>query len=141
MNINIKRLDHRAVIPRYSLDGDAAMDLTATSLKFENDCYIYGTGIAIEIPKGYVGHIYPRSSLSKKDLFLSNHVGVIDSNFRGEITFKFKSTASKNVINIYEIGDRIGQLIIIPRPVIEFKEVEELSETNRGNGGYGSTGS
>ena len=83
--------------------------------------------------------MFPRSSNAKKDLILSNSVGVLDSNYRGEVMLKFKP--QKQGGKMYEVGDRIGQIIIMPYPHIEFKEVEELSETNRGDGGFGSTGS
>lgn len=138
MKVKIKKLVKGAVIPSYAKSGDAGMDLTATSVWREDDNICYGTGIAMEIPKGYVGLVFPRSSNSKKDLFLTNSVGVIDSGFRGEITFKFKSFFGTD--KIYNIGDRVGQIIIMPYPNIEFVEVDELSETERGCGGYGSTG-
>lgn len=165
MKIKIKKLVASAVIPSYATDGSAGMDLTATSKWIDNEgntCY--GVGLAFEIPKGYVGLLFPRSSNAKKDLLLSNSVGVLDSDYRGEVTFKFKPTYSivnpipflwqryicrKKIVNIdctplhgneYEVGDRIGQIIIVKHPTIEFVESEELSETIRGNGGYGSTG-
>lgn len=141
MEVKLKRLHKDAVIPTYAKNGDAGMDLTATSIWYEpeNNNMCYGTGLAIEIPDGYVGLIFPRSSIAKKDLILSNSVGVIDSGYRGEITAKFKLTEDK-VYNRYEIGERIAQIIIMPYPKIDFKEVEELSETERGVGGYGSSG-
>lgn len=139
MKVKIKKLHPDAVIPTYAKSGDAGLDLTAVSIHFDdkfNSCY--GTGISIEIPKGYVGLVFPRSSISKKNLLLSNSVGVIDSGYRGEIKMKFKPTIHSSVK--YRKGDRIGQLIILPYPQIEFQETEELSETERGVGGYGSTG-
>jgi dUTP pyrophosphatase len=96
----------------------------------------YDTGIAIEIPQGYVGLLFPRSSVSKTVLTLSNSVGVIDSGYRGSIMFKFRYPEEGPV---YEVGDRVGQIIIMPYPQISFEEVEELSETERGEGGFGST--
>ena len=166
MEIKIKKLHENAVIPKYSKNGDGALDLTATSKEYDSDGnVVFGVGLAFEIPKGYVGLLFPRSSNAKKDLLLSNSVGVLDSGYRGEVMFKFKSTLNsqeseiKTVTeyeyeytyisnsnpeyhfkNTYEIGDRIGQIIILPYPQIEFKEVEELTETERGQGGYGSTG-
>ena len=164
MIVKVKKLCSEAVIPIYAHATDAGMDLYATSKKFENGNYTYGTGIAVEIPKGYVGLIFPRSSISKTDLFLTNAVGVIDSGYRGEVMCKFKSSIRmihgiKNILyslfpwcsfvrkvvidnirGVYSVGDRIAQLIIIPYPKIEFQEVEELSESERGEGGYGSTG-
>ena len=146
---------------QYAKNGDAGIDLTATSKNYDehgNACY--GTNRGFEIPDGYVGLLFPRSSNSKTNLVLSNSVGVIDSGYRGEVMFKFKTTIrtvtnlfdvarngndeNLNVLNgfgnSYEIGDRIGQLIILPYPTIEFEESEELSETERGSGSYGSTG-
>ena len=139
MIVKIKKLDKNAVIPCYAKQGDAGMDLTATSMEFdEYGNVVYGTGIAVEIPEGYVGLVFPRSSNAKKDLLLSNSVGVIDSGYRGEIMAKFKIVDMAE--DIYEIGERICQLIIMPYPQIEFEEVCELSETERGAGSYGSTG-
>lgn len=139
MKVKVKKLVDHAVIPSYSKPGDAGMDFTATTLEIsaENQLWVYGTGIAIEIPKGYVGLVFPRSSIANKQLRLSNSVGVIDSGYRGEIKFKFDCNDPRYK---YNIGDRIGQLIIIPYPSIELEEVEELSESVRGDSGYGSTG-
>ena len=144
MKVKIKKLHENAVIPSYAKPGDAGMDLTATSKAFDdNNNVVYGTGLAVEIPKGYVGLIFPRSSNAKTDLYLTNHVGVIDSGYRGEIMFKFrKADCSKNFqeARLYEIGERVGQLIIIPYPSIEFEEVDALSDSDRGTGGFGSSG-
>ena len=141
LKVKIKKLNENAVIPAYSQDGDAGMDLVSTSKSFDEDSNIvYGTGLAFEIPKGFVGLLFPRSSNAKKDLLLSNSVGVLDSGYRGEVMFKFKFSNCDYSENTYEIGERIGQIIILPHPQIEFEEAEELSETERGNGGYGSTG-
>lgn len=104
------------------------------------DLMVYGTGLAVEIPEGYVGLLFPRSSISKKGLTLANSVGVIDSGYRGEIMFKFAITSDRPRKNsVYEVGDRIGQLIIMPYPKIEFV-TGELTESERGVGGFGSTG-
>lgn len=141
MKVKIKRLHKDSVIPTYAKDGDAGMDLTATRMWFDDDDNVcYGTGIAMEIPKGYVGLVFPRSSIAKKDLLLSNAVGVIDSGYRGEITAKFKISGEYSNKHFYKIGERICQIIIMPYPQIEFEEVEELSKTERGDGGYGSSG-
>lgn len=148
LQVKIKKLHKAAVIPTYAKYGDAGMDLTAISKYYDdagNVCY--GTGLAFEIPDGYVGLIFPRSSISKKDLALSNSVGVIDSGYRGEVVFKFKDCISlsehrtKDFLDDYEIGDRIGQIIILPYPQVSFVEVDELSDTERGKGGFGSSGS
>lgn len=147
MDVKIKKLHEGAVIPSYAKPGDAGLDLTAVSYDYKEDidCHVYGTGIAVEIPEGYVGLIYPRSSNRKTDAYMCNHVGVIDSGYRGDIMVSFKNR-DKCVDNIpqlfkpYEVGDKIAQLIIVPYPKIEFKVVDELSTTERGEGGHGSTG-
>lgn len=156
MKIKIKKLHQDAVIPAYAKDGDAGMDLTAVSKEYDiygNTCY--GTGLSFEIPKGYAGFIFPRSSNSKKDLKLTNSVGVIDSGYRGEVSLKFRNDnfttmnpLLKNDLcngqisfdHEYEIGDRVAQIIILPYPEVEFELTEELSQTERGSGGYGSSG-
>lgn len=139
MKVKIKRLDKSAVIPKYAKEGDAGLDLTATAYKVnEKGQYIYTSDLALEIPDGYVGLLFPRSSICKKDLEMTNSVGVIDSNYRGPIKSVFNPTCEDP--EVYELGERFAQLIIIPYPKIEFEEVEELSETDRGTGGYGSTG-
>lgn len=135
MKIKIKKLCDEAKVPCYACNGDAGMDVHAVSKEVKDKYIEYGTGLAFEIPENYVCLIFPRSSLSKKDLVLANHVGVLDSGYRGELILRFKKVGEE----IYEVGDRIGQLIIIPYPKIEFEEVNELSETNRGSG-FGSSG-
>ena len=141
MQVRIKKLHATAVIPAYSKSGDAAMDLTAISVEKDDDGNaVYGTGLAIEIPDGYVGLLFPRSSNSKTHLYLTNHVGVIDSGYRGEIKFKFRPINGFVDARVYAKYDRVGQLIILPYPQIELVESDELSETERGDGGFGSTG-
>lgn len=149
MEIKIKKLSENAVTPTYAKNGDAGMDLTATSKSYDeygNICY--GTSLAFEIPEGFVGLLFPRSSNTKKDLTLGNSVGVLDSGYRGEVFFKFKPS-DYFAINrddvygdglSYEVGDRIGQIIVIPHPKVTFVEVDELSSTDRGDGGFGSSG-
>jgi dUTP pyrophosphatase len=141
MIVKFKKLDPKAVAPAYSKVGDAAMDLTAISLsKVDKDEFgylEYGTGLAFEIPEGYVGLIFPRSSISNSGLILTNSVGVIDSGYRGEVKFRFKHIPDTSH---YKPGDRVGQLMIIPYPQIELQESEELSESDRSEGGFGSTG-
>jgi dUTP pyrophosphatase len=147
MKVKIKKLDERAVVPSYSKKGDAGMDLTAINISRDNVGNItYHTGLAIEIPEGYVGLLFPRSSISKKQQFLTNSVGVIDSGYRGEIMAKFKPVMGsyESILDLfesneYQVGDRIVQMIILPYPQIEFEEVEELSSSERGHGGFGST--
>lgn len=144
--VKVKRLHPKAVIPKYAKDGDAGMDLVATEI-ISNTTFdvTYGTGIAMEIPKGYVGLVFPRSSIRKTDLSLTNCVGVIDSGYRGEIQATFKKVFGKNDVRLdeldYKVGDRIAQIMIIPYPSVNFVEVDELSQTDRGEGGFGSTGS
>ena len=152
MKVNVKKLDSNAVIPTYAKHGDAGMDLTATSKEYdEHGNVCYGTGLAFEIPNGFVGLLFPRSSNTKKDLILGNSVGVIDSGYRGEVVLKFKPLAYKgetedgkyelsldHVVD-YSVGDRVGQIVIMPVPQIEFNVVDELSTTDRGVGGFGST--
>lgn len=168
MLVNIKKLVPKAVIPTYAKEGDAGMDLVATSVDHSDEYYIeYGTGLAVEIPEGYVGLIFPRSSNSKKDLQLCNSVGVIDSGYRGEIKLRYRRiinpTPKRNFVvtdvefqeelkskvpilrikadfSCYGVGDKVGQIIIIPIPLISFNEVQKLSETVRCDGGFGSTG-
>jgi dUTP pyrophosphatase len=141
MQVKVKKLHPDAVIPRYSKAGDAAMDLTAISVdKDEYGNAVYKTGLAIEIPEGYVGLLFPRSSNSKTDLYLTNHVGVIDSGYRGEIMFKYRGVRGLLDAKIYAKNERVGQLIILPYPQIELIESDTLSETERGEGGFGSTG-
>lgn len=154
MKVKIKKLNENAILPFYSTKGSAGMDMTAVSMEYnsENDYYIYHTGIAIEIPVGYVGLVFPRSSNRKTEAYLCNHVGIIDSDYRGEVLFCYKlrdtERYSRNTNGKidpsehkpYEIGDRIGQMIIIPYPYIEIEECNELSNTDRGKSGFGSTG-
>ena len=139
MKVKIKKLHPDAVIPKYAKLGDAGMDLVAISEEW-NEYYTmvtYDTGLSIEIPEGYVGLLFPRSSIVKTELELANSVGVIDSGYRGPIMFKFRYNEEGMV---YDVGDRVGQIIIMPYPQVEFEEVEELSTSDRGEGGFGSTG-
>jgi dUTP pyrophosphatase len=148
MIVKIKKLSELAVIPAYGKPGDAGMDLTCTSVELDaNGNYVYRTGLAIEIPKGFVGLLFPRSSNANKSLMLTNSVGVIDSGYRGEIMFKYKpnyqfflTEVDKRHDKIYNVGDRVGQLIIMPYPEVVWNVVDELLESERGDGGFGSTG-
>jgi dUTP pyrophosphatase len=141
MKIHFKKLVPTAQKPKFGKPGDAGADLVATSVDFSRDSnsqIVYGTGIAVEIPEGMVGLVFPRSSVRNYDLVMSNSVGVIDSGYRGEIMVTFNQ---KNPwADIYKVGDRIAQLVIVPVPLITYSEVEELSETSRGTEGHGSTG-
>lgn len=142
MKVRIKKLNESAVIPSYAKDGDAGMDLVATSIISTTSTQItYGIGLALEIPFGFVGLIFPRSSVRKTRLMLSNCVGVVDSGYRGELQVTFNKVNQNSIAeNDYKIGDRIAQIMIIPHPEIEFEEANELSDTERGEGGFGSTG-
>ena len=142
MKVRIKKLSENAVIPTYAKSGDAGMDLVATSIISETDTQItFGIGLALEIPNGFVGLIFPRSSVRKTRLMLSNCVGVVDSGYRGELQATFNKVNQNSIAeNDYKVGDRIAQIMIIPHPPIEFDEVAELSDTERGEGGFGSTG-
>jgi dUTP pyrophosphatase len=172
MKVNIKKLHPDAVVPSYAHSTDCGLDLTAVSKTFdEYGNVVYGFGLAFEIPEGYAGFIFPRSSNHKSGLLLTNSVGILDSCYRGEVTAKFASRTKlsrpakfweklkllfgsnpegRNMavttnevwnkdIN-YNIGDRVAQMVILPYPKVEFVEVDELSDTERGTGGYGSTG-
>jgi dUTP pyrophosphatase len=138
--VKVKKLVPEAVIPSYSKVGDAGMDLTITK-EIENTSFSvsYGFGIALEIPQGYVGLVFPRSSVRNQDLILSNCVGVSDSGYRGELQATFKKTQGLDSIK-YKVGDRGAQIVILPYPTIYMTEVPELSNTERGSGGFGSTG-
>ncbi len=141
MKINIKKLNELAEIPKYAIEGSACFDLKATSVDVLNygaqvKC---GTGLAFEIPKGYKGLIYPRSSIVKTGLRMGNSVGVIDHGYNGEVTFVFDVVGDIKDYH-YKVGDRIGQMEIVPVLEIEFNEITELKETARGTGGYGSSG-
>jgi dUTP pyrophosphatase len=138
MKVKIKKLHANAKTPRYAKHGDAGMDLYAISSS-EDDFgnQTYRTGIAMQIPPGHVGLLFPRSSVYKTAHALRNHVGIIDSGYRGEIMLKYSKEYGGDV---YDAGDRIGQIIIMPYPQVEYIEVDDLSDTNRGTGGFGSTG-
>jgi dUTP pyrophosphatase len=141
VKVKVKKLHENSVIPSYSKVGDAGMDLTITR-EIENTTFSvsYGFGIAMEIPKGYVGLVFPRSSVRNQDLILSNCVGVIDSGYRGELQATFKKTEGLDSMK-YKVGERGAQIIILPYPQVKMIESEELSNTERGEGGFGSTGS
>jgi dUTP pyrophosphatase len=153
MKVRIKKLNENAIIPSYAKDGDAGMDMIATSIISDTPTQItYGLGIALEIPYGFVGLVFPRSSIRKTGLQLSNSVGVIDSGYRGELQATFNKLFGGEAMydemkvkeiqpnDFYKVGDRVAQIMIIPHPPIEFEEANELSDTERGEGGFGSTG-
>lgn len=168
INVNVKKLIPEAVIPTYAHPGDAGMDVTAVSINVTDKYIEYGTGLSFELPEGYVMLIFPRSSVSKYDLFLANAVGVLDSGYRGELKLRFKRNyrienepcedtnhqwTTTSIVNPgdaykyqwdacdwYCVGDKVGQIMILPYPAIQFNEVDNLDETERSSGGFGSTG-
>ena len=156
MQVKIKKLHPDAVIPEYAKSGDAGLDLTAISASVdEHGNAVYGTGLAIEMPEGYAGFLFPRSSISKYDLTLANSVGVIDAGYRGEIIVKMKHAVKVKASSIkstfvascmadysyaYRAGDRVAQLIIMPVPKIELVGADDLSDSERGDVGFGSSG-
>ena len=166
VNIRYKKLDEKAVEPYRKFDVDAGFDLTAVRKEETDKFTVYGTGIALEIPVGYVGLMFPRSSVTNKDLMLKNCVGVVDASYRGEIMCRFAKYhhdmwmeydtpddghEERYIPNIdikpvvrdaeyYEIGDRVCQMVFIKLPDVQLVESEELTETERGTAGYGSSG-
>ena len=153
MRVKVKKLNPLAVVPTYAKAGDAGMDLVATSIISDTPEQItYGLGIALEIPEGFVGLVFPRSSIRKTGLQLSNSVGVIDSGYRGKLQATFNKIFGSDRFydetklteitsnDFYKVGDRVAQIMIIPHPDIQFEEADELSVTERGEGGFGSTG-
>ena len=142
MQLKVKKLHVNAVVPSYAKHGDAGLDLTAVTMEIKDDYIEYGTGLAIQLPEGTVGLLYPRSSISNKELMLSNSVGVVDASYRGEVKlrFKYNQKGPSPKEHFYKIGDRIAQLIVTEIPKMEIEEVTELSTTERGTGSYGSTG-
>ena len=140
LKIKIKKLYSNSVIPSYANPGDAGLDLTASWYEYVDGLHTYGTGIAVSLPENHVGLLFPRSSITKYDLRLSNSVGVLDQKFLGEIIFKFDGNELKEQGRIYKIGDRIGQLLVIRYPTIEFEETVDLGKSERGQNGWGSSG-
>ena len=173
MEVKIKKLVPEAVIPTYAKSGDTGMDIICTSVEYDAkmDCYIYHTGLDFEVPSGYGLFMFARSSNRKKDVYLPNGVGILDSGYRGEMLFCYKDrnsaytkTAVKGILGLYsdkdvddimdevtislnaleyapyKVGDKIGQIVIMPYPQINFVETDTLSDSERGEGGFGSTG-
>lgn len=140
-NMNVlkfKKLVENAKVPNKATSGSNGFDLTATSKEWHDEfqAYVYGTGIAVEIPKGYVGLLFPRSSVRKYALAMANCVGIIDSDYRGEIMATFRPTNPYQG-KVYNVGDKYCQLVVVPSPEFEIKEVDELSDTERGTKGHG----
>lgn len=142
-NIKVKKLDERAVLPHYGSEYAAGADLYAVldaPLTFAaGETKLVHTGIAIEIPEGFVGLVYARSGLAtKRSLAPANKVGVIDADYRGEIMVALHNHSA--VEQTIDCGERIAQLVIAPFLKVDYIEAEELSDTTRGAGGFGSTG-
>jgi dUTP pyrophosphatase len=143
MELKFKKLNEKAVLPTRAHSTDAGLDLTTYGFTQEVDAsgklvLVYHTGLAVEIPEGHMGLIFMRSSVANKSLVLTNAVGVVDHLFSGEITMKFKVTTD-SIPTVYQEGERIGQLIVVPYPQFEPVFVEEIAEGARGANGYGST--
>lgn len=140
MIIDIKKLNEKAKIPKIASPGDAGLDLVAISKNSNKGFVEFGTGLVISIPEGFAGFIFPRSSISKTNLMLCNSVGVIDSSYRGELKIRFDHRDHDSMYTeTYNVGDKVAQLIILPYPEIQFNEVDNLDDTVRGSGGFGST--
>ena len=141
--INIKKLNENAVIPTYGSEFSAGADLYALTEKpieiEPHKTVLVHTGVAMEIPTGYVGLVFARSGLAtKRALAPANKVGVIDSDYRGEIMVALHNHGEEP--RTIENGERIAQLVLVPYLTADFDEVDELSDTVRGEGGFGSTG-
>lgn len=144
MEIRFRKLHQDAVEPFHGSKMAAGYDLTAVDEEWddENKVMVYHTGIAVEIPRGYAGFVFPRSSIYRKTLLQTNSVGVIDADYRGEILVKYALRwcgVGKEFVP-YEVGERIAQLIIMPVERVIWIESDTLSETERGAKGYGSSG-
>lgn len=137
MKVNIKLIED-GKMPVKMHKTDAGFDCYARELVNLGNQIKYNLGFAIEIPQGHVGLVFPRSSVFKTGLSMSNSVGVIDSDYRGEVSAVYNNVDTEK--ERYKIGDRVCQLIIMPYPEIELKQVDNLSDSDRGEGSYGSTG-
>lgn len=134
MKIRFKKLDNTATAPRQGTAGAAGYDLTANRITIDvvdksTIVYTCHSGIAVEIPQGHVGLLFPRSSVFKTRLQMSNGVGVIDSDYRGEI---MAVTLLEVTGAAYEAGERFAQLVVVPIPQVEYEEADELTSTDRG---------
>lgn len=140
VKVKVKRLDPRAELPCKAHASDAGFDLTAVSVEEDRKRGVvtYGTGLAVEIPEGYVGLLFPRSSVYRHQLQLANSVGVIDAGFRGEVMLKYRIVQPH--ISRYGVGERVGQLLVVELPSVELEECGELGSSERGEGGFGSSG-
>jgi dUTP pyrophosphatase len=139
IDVKIRKVHPDAVIPFRAHATDAGMDVTAISMEMTEDYVEYDTGLQFQLPEGYAMLIFPRSSNSKKDLLLCNSVGILDAGYTGNLKLRFKLTTEGYTEKIYNPGDKVGQIMIIPYPEINFIEAEVFNETERGDGGFGST--
>lgn len=139
IDVKIRKVHPDAVIPFRAHATDAGMDVTAISMEMTEDYVEYDTGLQFQLPESYAMLIFPRSSNSKKDLLLCNSVGILDAGYTGNLKLRFKLTTEGYTEKIYNPGDKVGQIMIIPYPEINFIETEVFNETERGDGGFGST--
>ena len=139
IDVKIRKVHPDAVIPFRAHATDAGMDVTAISMEMTEDYVEYDTGLQFQLPEGYAMLIFPRSSNSKKDLLLCNSVGILDAGYTGNLKLRFKLTTEGYTEKIYNPGDKVGQIMIIPYPEINFIETEVFNETERGDGGFGSS--
>ena len=137
MKVKFKLLSESAKEPTRAHTTDAGLDLYVSRCGFENGLWVCHSDVAFEIPRGYVGLLFPRSSIYRAGHQLMNSVGVIDPDYRGEVSAVF---THNGVGKKYSVGDRFGQLVILPLPKVELEQVDALQVTERGTGGYGSTG-
>ncbi|MBR3318721.1 MAG: dUTP diphosphatase [Atopobiaceae bacterium] len=140
--LKVKRVNHDAPTPRYQHDGDAGLDLSSmeTVWVYPGRTEMVRTGIAIELERGYVGLVFPRSGLGSKGLTLSNCVCVIDSGYRGEIRIPLHNNNRDGAPMLVSKGDRVCQLVVVKLPSVAIEEVAELADSERGTSGFGSTG-
>ena len=142
VHVSIKILSRDAQIPHMAYNGDAGVDLRSVEriVLEPQERAMVTTGLAIALPEGYAGFVLPRSGLAAKHgISIVNAPGLIDSNYRGELKVILLNTDPDKSFTI-EIGDRIAQLIVMPVPTINFEQVEELTESQRGESGFGSSG-
>ena len=142
VHVSIKILSRDAQIPHMAYNGDAGVDLRSIEriVLEPQERAMVATGLAIALPEGYAGFVLPRSGLAAKHgISIVNAPGLIDSNYRGELKVILLNTDPDKSFTI-EIGDRIAQLIVMPVPTINFEQVEELTESQRGESGFGSSG-
>jgi dUTP pyrophosphatase len=141
MKVKVLLDNPKATLPNYETEGAAGVDMTCVSRKKIKGglfpLYEYDTGVKMEIPKGYFAMLAARSSVSKLLMWLANGVGIVDSDYRGTIRFRFRSIFG---LGKYNVGDRIGQAILLKRNKFDWELVAQLGGTKRGKGGFGSTG-